>query len=301
MLPRTLILMAWFFIVLLQSVFLHAHSDSEEVKFEPVQVTENITMLSAKGGGNIGVFIGEDGTFLIDDQFARLTPSLLESIKSLGGAIPKYLINTHYHGDHSGGNENLGKEGAVIVAHDNVREILKKGSYIKTFDMKQPPFKKEGLPSITFAEEIKFHLNNDTVEVFHVPNAHTDGDGIVHFVKANVFHAGDIFFNGFYPFIDIDHGGSLAGMIAAVDQLLLKVNAESKIIPGHGPLANVADLKNYRAMLVVVNQRLGELKKAGLSLDEALSEKPLAELDADWSKGFFSSDDFVNMIYLSLE
>lgn len=296
----TSVLRPLLFASLLQSIFVQAHSHSDEVKFKPVQVTKSITMLAAKGGGNIGVFVGEDGTFLIDDQFAPLTPQLLASIKSLGGTVPKYLINTHYHGDHSGGNENLGNEGAIIVAHDNVREILKKGSYIKTFDMKRPPLKKEGLPSITFAEKITFHLNNDTVEIFHAPKAHTNGDGIVHFIKANVFHAGDIFFNGFYPFIDIDHGGSLAGMINAVDQLLHKVNAESKVIPGHGPLANIDDLKNYRAMLVFVSQRLGELKKAGLSLDEALSKKPLAELDADWAKGFFSSDDFVSMIYLSL-
>jgi len=289
-----------FFVSLLHSIFVQAHSHSDEVKFKPVQVTESITMLAAKGGGNVGVFVGNDGTFLIDDQFAPLTPKLLASIKSLGGTVPKYLINTHYHGDHSGGNENLGNEGAIIVAHDNVREILKKGSYIKTFDMKQPPLKKEGLPSITFAEEIKFHLNDDTVQVFHTPNAHTNGDGIVHFTKANVFHAGDVFFNGFYPFIDVDHGGSLKGMIAAVDQLLLKVNADSKIIPGHGPLASLNDLKNYRAMLVTVNERLGELKKAGFNLEEALSKKPLAELDAAWGKGFFSTDDFVKMIYLSL-
>ena len=300
MFSRNLICFAAFLVSLLLSTFAHADSHSGEVKFEPVRVTEKISMLVAKGGGNVGVFIGEDGTFLIDDQFAPLTETLLESIKALGGGVPNYLINTHYHGDHTGGNENLDKAGAVIVAHDNVRLRLREGTYLKTFDMRSSPMDKEGLPTITFAEDIKFHLNGDTVQVFHIPNAHTDGDAVVHFTAANVFHAGDIFFNGFYPFIDIDHGGSLRGMIAAVDQLLLKVNADSKIIPGHGPLADKEDLKKYRAMLVTVDQSLRSLKEKGLSLDEALAKKPLAALDKVWAGGIFSSDEFVKMLYLSL-
>lgn len=187
-----------------------ATAAAEEQKITPVTVAEGIYMLVGEGG-NIGLFVGEDGTFLIDDQFAPLTGKILAAIKSLGGDYPRFLINTHFHGDHTGGNEKLGKGGALIFSHDNVRERLARGFSVEAFNMKQPGYAREGLPVVTFAEDIGFHLNGDTIRVIHVPNAHTDGDSFIHFKKANVIHAGDFFFNGFYPFIDVNHGGSLKG------------------------------------------------------------------------------------------
>ena len=165
-------------------------------KIIPIPVTEQIYMIAGKGG-NIGLFIGGDGTFLIDDQFAPLTEKIIEAIKSVGGDYPKFLINTHYHGDHTGGNEKLGQGGTLIFSHDNVRERLSTGSFIEAFNVKRAGVSREGLPVVTFSEDISFHLNGDSVQAIHVPNAHTDGDSFIHFKAANVIHAGDIFFNGF--------------------------------------------------------------------------------------------------------
>jgi glyoxylase-like metal-dependent hydrolase (beta-lactamase superfamily II) len=285
----------------LQSLYVHAEHHKAATTIDVVPVAKSIHMLMAKGGGNMGLLIGEDGTFLIDDHFAPLTPKLLATIKSLGGDTPKFLINTHYHGDHSGGNINLGKAGSLIVAHDNVREILTTGYYVKPFNMKQGPLASEGLPLITFSEEISFHINNDTVKVFHLSDAHTNGDAVIYFEQANVLHTGDIFFNGIYPFIDIEHGGSLKGMIAAVDQLLELIDEKTKVIPGHGALANKADLRRYRKMLSVAYDRFVELKEANLTIEEVVAKKPLADLAGTWGKGFFKTDQWVALVYGSVK
>ena len=234
-------------------------SSAEDVKVTAVPVTEKIFMLSGKGG-NIGLFLGEDGTFLIDDQYAPLTDKILAAIEAAGGEYPKFLINTHYHGDHTGGNENLGGKGTLIFSHDNVRERLRTGAFLKPFDMKQAKSSKAGLPVVTFSEDISFHLNGDTVHALHVPHSHTDGDSFIHFQKANVIHTGDLFFNGFYPFIDVDHGGSLRGMIKGVDTVLSLADEHTRIIAGHGPLGSKADLVRYRNMLTEAYVRLNTLK-----------------------------------------
>ena len=177
-----------------------------DVKVEVVPVVDNIYMLTGKGG-NIGVFVGQDGTFLIDNQFAPLSKKILTVIKSVGGDSPRFLINTHFHGDHTGGNENFGKMGAIIVSHDNVRKRLMSGSFVEAFAMQNAPVRKAALPVLTFSENMHFHINHESIKVIHMPRAHTDGDSFIHFENANVIHAGDIFFNGFYPFIDAAHGG----------------------------------------------------------------------------------------------
>jgi glyoxylase-like metal-dependent hydrolase (beta-lactamase superfamily II) len=268
----------------------------DDVKVTSTAVTENIHMLVGKGG-NVGVFVGNDGTFIIDDQFAPLTEKLMAAIKSVGGDTPKFLLNTHFHGDHSGGNENFGKKGAMIVSHDNVRDRLMRGSVIKEFDMKTPPAVAVALPVITYAKYMHLHINGEDVNVVHVPNAHTDGDSFVHFKNANVVHAGDVFFNGFYPFIDSSHGGSMKGTIAAVDAILTITNADSKIIPGHGPLADKKQLEDYKSMLETAYASLLKLKKEGLSAADAIAKKPLASLDAEWSDGMFSSDKWLEIVY----
>ena len=269
---------------------------SADVEIKAVPVTDQIHMLVGQGG-NIGLFVGEDGTFLIDDQFAPLTDKILDAIKSVGGQHPKFLINTHYHGDHTGGNENLGKGGTLIVSHDNVRERLISGAYINAFKMKLSPVGKSGLPVITFSKNIKFHLNGDTVVVKHVPHAHTDGDSVIYFQTANVIHAGDLFFNGFYPFIDVNHGGSLKGMIKGVDRVLRVADDQTKIISGHGPLGDKKQLQAYRDMLAVAYERINSLKSQGKTAQEAVAAKPLADLEATWGKGIFTGDRWIELIY----
>ena len=272
-----------------------SHAD-DEVKITTTAVTDQISILNGKGG-NIGLFIGKDGTFIIDDQFAPLTEKILEAINIAGGQTPKFLINTHFHADHTGGNENLGNKGTLIFSHHNVRARLAEGSMIKAFGMESPPAEKAALPVITFSNDMHFHINGDTVKALHVTSAHTDGDSFIHFKYANVIHTGDLFFNGFYPFIDADHGGSMKGAIAAVDAILAISDDETKIIPGHGPLANKADLQEYRDMLSTAYKALLRLKKAGLTATEAAIGRPLRKLDKQWADGMFSSERWIHVIY----
>jgi glyoxylase-like metal-dependent hydrolase (beta-lactamase superfamily II) len=277
-------------------VFATAGHAAEDVKITPTRVSDQIYMVVGQGG-NIGLFIGGDGTFLIDDQFAPLTEKIIEAIKSVGGDYPKFLINTHYHGDHTGGNEKLGQGGTLIFSHDNVRERLKTGSFIEAFNKKSAGLSSAGLPVVTFSEDISFHLNGDTVRALHVPNAHTDGDSFIYFESANVIHAGDFFFNGIYPFIDVTHGGSLKGMIKAVDRVLSMADKNTKIIAGHGPLGDKKQLTEYRQMLWTAYERLRKLKAAGKTAQEAVAAKPLAELEEVWGDGMFTGDRWIEIIY----
>jgi len=269
---------------------------ADDKKIIPVPVTEQIFMIAGEGG-NIGFFIGADGTFLIDDQFAPLTEQIVAAIKSVGGDYPKFLINTHYHGDHTGGNEKLGQGGTLIFSHDNVRERLNTGSFIAAFNMKNASLSPDGLPVVTFSEDISFHLNGDTVHAIHVAQAHTDGDSFIHFKDANVIHAGDFFFNGFYPFIDVNHGGSLKGMIIAVDKVLSLADDNTKIIAGHGPLGDKKQLTSFRQMLQTVYERLNKLKVDGKTAQEAVAAKPLADLEDTWGNGLFKGDKWIELIY----
>ena len=283
------VLTVWFL-----SYTMIVQADAE--KISPISVAEKIYMIAGKGG-NVGIFIGEDGTFLIDDNFAPLTEKIVEAIKSVGGDYPKFLINTHYHGDHTGGNENLGDGGTLIFSHDNVRERLKTGSFLKAFNAKSEATESEGLPVVTFSEGISFHINDDTVRAIHVAHAHTDGDSFIYFEKANVIHAGDILFNGFYPFIDVNHGGSLRGTIQGVDEILSLADGSTKIIPGHGPLADRAQLESYREMLRIAYGRLRKLKADGKTALEAAASKPLADLEETWGDGIFTGDRWIELIY----
>ena len=277
-----------------------ANAADEEVTIKTLKVQNGIYMLVGQGG-NIGLFIGEDGTFLIDDQFAPLTPKHLEAIKAAGGEVPRFLINTHYHADHTGGNENLGKAGTLIFSHDQVRERLTVETVIKAFNMVTPPLPKTALPVVTFSSDITFHLNGDTLRAFHVPRAHTDGDSVIHFKGANVIHSGDVFFNGLYPFIDVAHGGTVKGMLQAADAVLELADGNTKIIPGHGPLGDKAQLQAYRDMLATAYERLSQLKEKGLSMEEAVAEKPLADLEELWGKGMFPGEKWISLIYKGLD
>ena len=268
----------------------------DDVQIKATQVAEGIHMLMGKGG-NIGVLVGPDGTFVIDDQFAPLSKKIQTAIKDLGGDDPRFLINTHFHGDHTGGNENFGRLGTTIVSHDNVRERLKNGSFIQAFGMNSAPAPDKALPVITFSEEMHFHINGETVKAIHAAQAHTDGDSFIHFENANVIHAGDLFFNGFYPFMDAANGGSLKGLIKAADQILALSNDKTKIIPGHGPLADKAQLKAYRDMLATAYDRLIQLKNEGVSAEDAVVQGPLDDLDEQWGGGIFTADRWIQIIY----
>jgi glyoxylase-like metal-dependent hydrolase (beta-lactamase superfamily II) len=268
----------------------------DPVKIEATKVQDNIYMITGQGG-NIGLFTGVDGSFMIDDQFAPLTEKIIEVAKSVGGDVPSYLINTHFHGDHSGGNENLGKAGAFIMAHDAVRQRLINGSFIGAFGMKAEPASKPALPTVTYSESMRLHINDETVHIIHVPRAHTDGDSFVVFKSANVVHAGDLFFNGFFPFIDGAHGGSVKGVIAGVDTILALTDDNSKIIPGHGPLGSRADLQRYRDMLAIAYERLLKLKNQGVSAEDAVLQAPLEDLAADWGSGIFTADKWIGVVY----
>lgn len=266
------------------------------VKITTVPVTGNLYMLMGEGG-NIGVSVGADGTILIDDQYAPLSEKIVAALKGVSGTMPKFVINTHWHDDHAGGNEKFGNAGALIVAHDNVLASLKEAKAIPLFNLNKPPSPKAALPVITFHDEMTLHWNGDDIKLIHVANAHTDGDAIIHFNKANVIHTGDIFFNGFYPFIDTGSHGSIDGMIAAADRALALADDNTKIIPGHGPLARKADLAAYRAMLMTARKNIKALVDAGKTAAEVVAAKPTAALDAQWADGFLAADVWVKIVY----
>ena len=277
-----------------------AQQDFSKVEIKAEKLTASIYMLTG-AGGNIGLSIGDDAVFVIDDQFAPLTPKIQAAIAKLTNKPVKFVVNTHWHVDHTGGNENLGKAGAVIVAHENVRKRMSAEQLSGFLSMQIKPSPPAALPVITFTSDVTFHLNGDEVYVFHVANAHTDGDAIVHFRKSNVFHLGDLFFNKLYPFIDTSSGGAVDGVVAAVDRVLNIANDDSRIIPGHGPLATKADLKNYRDMLATVSARIKAQIKQGRKLEDAIASKPTAEFDAVWGKGFMTADRFVGMLWQNLQ
>ena len=276
-----------------------AGQNPDDVRIESTRVAEGIYMLTGRGG-NMGLCVGDDGPFLIDDQFAPLTGKIVAAIARLTDKPVRFVINTHWHGDHTGGNENLGKRGVVIVAHDNVRKRMSSEQFIKSLDRTVPPAPAIALPVVTFADSITFHLNGQTIEVFHVPPAHTDGDCVICFRGANVIHSGDVLFNGMYPFIDASAGGNLDGMVHAADRILKMSNDTTRIIPGHGPLAHVKELRAYRDMLAAVSQRVHALHDEGKTRDQIIAAHPTAPYDSTWGGGFLKPDQWVGIVCDSL-
>lgn len=263
------------------------------------KVAPGVAMLSGNGG-NIGVSYGKDGTLLIDDQFAPATPAILEAVSTLTDEPVRFVVNTHWHFDHTGGNENFGAAGAVIVAHENVRKRMSTDQFMKALDRKIPASPPDALPVVTFTTDVTLHSNGDSVHVRHVPPAHTDGDSFVRFDEANVVHTGDVYNNTGYPFIDLSSGGSAAGLLQALEGLLPTLDDETSIIPGHGPLATKEDLAQHVHMLRSVLGKIRAKLDQGASTDEIVASKPTADFDAKYGHGFIKPDFFVSIVSESL-
>lgn len=277
-----------------------AQGEMPDVEIEARHVGGHVHALYGQGG-NIGVSAGEDGVFLIDDQFAPLTDRILAALAEISDEPVRFVINTHWHGDHVGGNENLAGAGAVIVAHDNVRQRMSTEQFMEAFDRTVPASPPDALPVVTFNDTVTFHLNDDTITVTHVPAAHTDGDSIIHFENADVLHTGDVFFSSGYPFIDLGSGGSVQGMIAAVEQALSLAGEETRVIPGHGPLSDRAGLAAYHRMLNTITERVSQRMEAGESLEAIREAGVTAEFDERWDGAFIDADRFVGFVHRSLQ
>ncbi len=275
-----------------------AAQDFDKVEIQIVNAGDGIYMLSG-AGGNIGVCVGEDGVFLIDDQFAPLNAKIMAAVASLSDKPVKFLVNTHWHADHTGGNELLGEAGAIIVAHENVRKRLSTRQFVDLFDRTVEPLAKAGLPVVTFADAVTFHFNDKEIAVFHVDPAHTDGDAVIYFENSNVMHTGDLLFSGRYPIIDVQNGGSVDGMIRAADRLMGMIDDNTVLIPGHGALADKKKLVEFRAMLSTIRNRVKDKVDRGFSLEKIIESKPTADFDEEWG-GSFSPDRMVAIIYNDL-
>jgi len=283
----------------LLSILLFAPVPAQEsgISFKSTEVAPGLYMLEGQGGfagGNLGLLTGADGVMLIDDGLPPLTATMQAAIGKLTKGPVAFVVNTHVHGDHIGGNEALGKKGATIVAHDKLRQRLVADG------IRGEPASKEALPVLTFSDSATFHLNGRTALVFHVEHAHTDGDAVIHFREDNVIHTGDTMFNGMFPFIDLDSGGSVEGYIAAQKRILAIADDQTKIIPGHGPLASKKDLKAAVEMLETTHRRVKALVDAGKSEDEILAANPLKDYDEEWNWSFITTERMTKTLYRAL-
>lgn len=278
-----------------------AQTDADAPQVAVEDLGDGLYMLIGRGG-NVGLSVGDDGAFLIDDQYAPMTPAIAAAVAQLndGDAAVRFVINTHYHGDHTGGNEAWAERGATVFAHDNVlvRHMAPPVSTVS--NAPQAAVSPSHWPTVTFAQGVSFHLNGEVARVIHVPAAHTDGDAIVWFERANVLHMGDAFFNGLLPYIDINAGGSVDGFIAAQDLGLSLANDDTKIIPGHGPLATKADLQTMRDLLVDVRGLVAAQIEAGLTLEQAVAANPLSAYDESHGRVFITTDKMVEIVYTDL-
>ncbi|MGA8223477.1 MAG: MBL fold metallo-hydrolase [Candidatus Acidiferrales bacterium] len=269
------------------------------VPLQTLQLRDNIYMLYGPGG-NMVALTGPDGKVLVDSSFAPVAPKIQEALAAMGKPPLKILINTHWHFDHTDGNAALHEAGATILAHENTRKRLSTPQDMKALGLHFPASPADALPQQTFTTDFKLYFNGEELSLGYIPPAHTDTDIYIRYEKANVLHMGDIWFNGFYPLIDISTGGSINGMITGSQLGLTLADAETKIVPGHGPVGDKATFTKYHDMLVTVRDRVRAQKSAGKSLDEVVAAKPTVDLDAAWGNGFIKPDFFVTFVYSSL-
>lgn len=270
-----------------------AQRDFSTVEVKATKVAGNVWMITG-AGGNIGVSSGSDGLVMIDDQYAPLVPKIEAALKTISDRPLRFILNTHYHGDHTGGNEQLGKS-APIIAHENVRKRLASGSSVGGNDT--PPAPASALPVVTFNDTLTVHLNGEDVRAVHTPHGHTDGDVVIWFTQSNVVHMGDQFFNGMFPFVDTENGGSVRGMIANVEKVLATIPNDAKVIPGHGALSDKAGLQAFRNVLRDTLAAVERGAAAGKSVEQLKADKVLAQWDATWGQGFIKTDRWIETLY----
>ncbi|HET7112119.1 MAG TPA: MBL fold metallo-hydrolase [Pyrinomonadaceae bacterium] len=274
-----------------------AQTDFSKVEIKPTKVAGNVYMLEG-AGGNIGVSVGPDGILIVDDQFAPLADKIRAALKGLNQGKLRFILNTHWHGDHTGGNASFGPE-APIIAHDNVRKRLSTEQRIEFFKSTVPAAPKEALPVITFNQSLSVHFNGEEIRVIHYPSGHTDGDSVIFFTASNVVHLGDDFFAGRFPFVDVDSGGNVVGLAKNVGEIITKIPAGAKLIPGHGPLSTIDDLKLFHRMLLETTDVVRKKVAAGKTLDQIKSEG-LPEEWKSWGTGFIKTEQWIELIHASL-
>jgi len=275
--------------------------DYSKLEYRSEKLTDNLFVLFG-GGGNIAVLTGPDGALVVDSDVPELSAKMRAAVSLVSDQPPRFLVNTHYHFDHSGGNPSLGRGNTVIVAQENVRKRLS-GIFVKkqtAYDMTFEPTPREGLPLVTFEDGLRFHLNGEEVSIVHVAHAHTDGDAFLFFEMANVLHTGDLMMSSGYPIVDAGNGGSLDGLIAGHERALKLCDDKTRVIPGHGPVVGKADLQAYHDMLVTIRQRVSDLMRKGRSLEQVVAAAPSREFDERWGKGFYKPDLFVQRVFIEL-
>lgn len=275
---------------------LHAQRDMSKVEVKATKVAGSVYMITG-AGGNIGVSIGEDGIIIVDDQYAPLVPKIEAALQAISDKPLRFILNTHYHPDHTGGNEQLGKS-APIVAQENVRKRLKEGTTTLFGPMPAQP--KGALPIITFNDTLTLHVNGEDIRAVHFPGGHTDGDSVIWFTQSNVVHMGDNFFNGMFPVIDLDNGGGVRGMIRAAEKVASMIPADTKVIAGHGPLGDRESLRKFAEVLRGAADAVQAGLAAGKTADQLKAEKALAAWEEDWGKGFVKTDMFIDLLYRDL-
>lgn len=269
-----------------------AQDNFDSVKIVPQKLSDHLYFLTG-AGGNVGVLVGPDGTVMVDNQFAPLSNRINGAIKTIDPGEIRFAINTHLHGDHSGGNENFTRMGATVIAQDNVRKRMSKGSVnSKTKEVTQPR-DPAAWPVVTFPGTMSVHLNGEDIELIHLEPAHTDGDVAIWFRQANVFHLGDLFVTYGYPYIDYESGGSINGFVTTLDKLLLLMDDKTRVIPGHGPLCTKADVQKFRDTLADIRDQILVALKKGMHVSEMGGLPIASKYDATWGNGFMKGRDFV--------
>jgi len=272
-----------------------AQQDFSKVEIKTTHVAGNVYMLEGSGG-NIGVSVGSDGVLIVDDQFAPLADKIRDALRKLGSDKPRFILNTHWHGDHTGGNETFGRDG-TIVAHTNVRKRL--STKQELFGSAVEPLAKAGLPVITFDESLSVHFNGEEIRVLHLPHGHTDGDSVIYFTRSNVIHMGDDMFMGMFPFVDLDHGGDVEGMARNVARVIADAAPDAKFIPGHGPLSTLDNVKTYHRMLVETTDLVRKKIAEGRTLDQIKAEG-ISDPWKSWGEGFIKTDRWLETIHRSM-